>query len=90
MRPLCDLLDLPQERDDLLARDVRHFRVRIVSRPLDHQRRPMGTLGHQRRLFRRIGEIGIARSYGDLRENFEFKAAKQMQAVLMRRKTELE
>lgn len=35
-------------------------------------------------------EIGIARSYGDLRENFEFKAAKQMQAVLMRRKVELE
>lgn len=35
-------------------------------------------------------EIGIARSYGDLRENFEFKAAKQMQAVLMRRKAELE
>jgi transcription elongation factor GreA len=35
-------------------------------------------------------EIGVARSYGDLRENFEFKAAKQMQSVLMRRKTELE
>ncbi len=35
-------------------------------------------------------EIGVARSYGDLRENFEFKAAKQMQAVLMRRKIELE
>ncbi len=35
-------------------------------------------------------EIGVARSYGDMRENFEFKAAKQMQAVLMRRKTELE
>ncbi|HEV8421962.1 MAG TPA: GreA/GreB family elongation factor [Chthoniobacterales bacterium] len=35
-------------------------------------------------------EIGIARSYGDLRENFEFKAAKEMQAVLMRRKAELE
>jgi transcription elongation GreA/GreB family factor len=35
-------------------------------------------------------EIAIARSYGDLSENFEFKAAKQMQAVLMRRKTELE
>jgi transcription elongation GreA/GreB family factor len=32
----------------------------------------------------------VARSYGDLRENFEFKAAKQMQAVLMRRKSELE
>ena len=35
-------------------------------------------------------EIALARSYGDLSENFEFKAAKQMQAVLMRRKTELE
>ncbi|HEV8418575.1 MAG TPA: GreA/GreB family elongation factor, partial [Candidatus Udaeobacter sp.] len=30
------------------------------------------------------------RSYGDLSENFEFKAAKQMQSVLMRRKAELE
>ena len=35
-------------------------------------------------------EIGIAREYGDLKENFEFKAAKQQQAVLMRQKAELE
>src|SRR5262245_21587202 len=35
-------------------------------------------------------EIAIARSYGDLSETFEFKAAKQMQSVLMRRKAELE
>jgi transcription elongation factor GreA len=35
-------------------------------------------------------EISIARSYGDLRENFEYKAAKEMQTVLMRRKAELE
>lgn len=35
-------------------------------------------------------EIAIARSYGDLRENFEFKAAKDMQAVLMRQKDDLE
>ncbi|NDD81537.1 MAG: hypothetical protein EBZ53_03050 [Verrucomicrobia bacterium] len=35
-------------------------------------------------------DIGVARSYGDLRENHEFKAAKEMQAVLMRRKAELE
>jgi transcription elongation GreA/GreB family factor len=35
-------------------------------------------------------EIALARSYGDLSENFEYKAAKQMQAVLLRRKTELE
>lgn len=33
-------------------------------------------------------EISIARSYGDLRENFEYKAAKEMQRVLMRRQAE--
>jgi transcription elongation GreA/GreB family factor len=35
-------------------------------------------------------EIAIARSYGDLRENKEYEAAKEMQKVLMRRKDELE
>ncbi|HEX5221556.1 MAG TPA: GreA/GreB family elongation factor [Verrucomicrobiae bacterium] len=35
-------------------------------------------------------EIAIARSYGDLRENHEYKSAKEMQKVLMRRKEELE
>jgi transcription elongation GreA/GreB family factor len=35
-------------------------------------------------------EIALARSYGDLRENHEYKAAKEMQKLLMRRKVELE
>lgn len=35
-------------------------------------------------------EIALARSYGDLRENFEFKAAKEMQAVLLKRKDDME
>ena len=35
-------------------------------------------------------EIGHARSYGDLRENSEFKAAKDMQKLLMRHRAELE
>ncbi len=35
-------------------------------------------------------EIAIARSYGDLRENHEYKAAKEMQKLLMTRKAELE
>ncbi len=35
-------------------------------------------------------EIAIARSYGDLRENHEYKAAKEMQKLLMRQKADLE
>jgi len=35
-------------------------------------------------------EISIAREYGDLKENAEYKAAKDMQAVLMRRQHEME
>lgn len=35
-------------------------------------------------------EIAQAREYGDLRENFEYKAAKDKQALLMQRKADLE
>lgn len=35
-------------------------------------------------------EIAVARSYGDLRENHEYKSAKETQKLLMRRKAELE
>jgi transcription elongation GreA/GreB family factor len=37
-----------------------------------------------------VKEISVARSYGDLRENFEFKAAKEMQRVLNRRRAEMD
>ena len=35
-------------------------------------------------------EIAVARSYGDLSENFEYKAARDMQRVLMARRADLE
>lgn len=35
-------------------------------------------------------EIGVALSYGDLRENFEYQAAKDRQRLLLQRKTEIE
>lgn len=35
-------------------------------------------------------DIKVARSYGDLRENFEYKSAKEYQRVLMRRKADWE
>ncbi|HTI70137.1 MAG TPA: GreA/GreB family elongation factor [Candidatus Limnocylindria bacterium] len=37
-----------------------------------------------------VKDIALARSYGDLRENHEYKSAKEMQKVLNRRKHELE
>jgi len=37
-----------------------------------------------------VKEISVARSHGDLRENFEYHAAKQMQTVLNTRKNDLE
>ena len=44
----------------------------------------------QKRIPQNSKEIAQARSYGDLRENFEYKAAKDTQKVLMRRRGELE
>jgi len=44
----------------------------------------------QKKLPANSKEIAIARSYGDLRENHEYKAAKEMQKILLRRKDELE
>ncbi len=35
-------------------------------------------------------DIGVARSYGDLRENAEYESAKQQQGLLMKRKAEME
>ncbi len=43
-----------------------------------------------RQIPQNVKDIAIARSYGDLRENLEFKSAKEQQAVLARKKSELE
>ncbi len=44
----------------------------------------------QKRIPHNSRDIAQARSYGDLRENFEFKAAKEAQRLLMRQRAELE
>lgn len=43
-----------------------------------------------RQIPQNIRDINIARSYGDLRENFEFKSAKEQQAVLQRKQAEMQ
>lgn len=44
----------------------------------------------EKRIPANVRDIALARSYGDLRENHEYKAAKEMQKVLNRQKHELE
>ncbi len=62
----------------------------VVSWPSLERRRQEYQELVQKKIPANSKEIAIARSYGDLRENHEYKAAKEMQKLLMRRKTELE
>lgn len=56
---------------------------------LERRKRELDDLVN-RQIPQNVKDIATARSYGDLRENFEFKSAKEQQAVLSRRKAELE
>lgn len=62
----------------------------IVSWPSLERRKEEYEEMVQRKIPANSKEIAIARSYGDLRENHEYKAAKEMQKLLMTRKGELE
>jgi transcription elongation GreA/GreB family factor len=94
------------DKRSLLARIIKHFPViqsivtgdhgvrqqapLIVSwESLERRKREYNELV-QKRIPANSREIAHARSYGDLRENHEYKAAKEMQKILMRRKAELE
>lgn len=89
----------------LLARIVKHFpsiqplisgeharqdTTLVVSWPSLERRKDEYTELVHKKIPANSREIAIARSYGDLRENHEYKAAKEMQKLLMRRKAELE
>jgi transcription elongation GreA/GreB family factor len=94
------------DKRSLLARIVKHFpaiqslisgeqhakqeSLLIVSwESLERRKEEYNDLVHKK-IPANSKEIAIARSYGDLRENHEYKAAKEMQKLLMRRKGELE
>jgi len=62
----------------------------IVSRASYERRRAELEEIIQKKIPQNSKEIALARSYGDLSENFEYKAAKDMQRLLTRRRAELE
>lgn len=93
------------DRRSLLARIVKHFPAiqsmisgdhskqethLVVSWDSLERRRVEYTELVHKKIPANSKEIAIARSYGDLRENHEYKAAKEMQKLLLRRKSELE
>lgn len=95
----------PLDRRAVLAHLVRarpELEARLREEPVGSETAPLTSIrsyrDRQEQLRRLIEvdipknsrEIALARSYGDLRENFEYKAAKDMQALLMRRQAELE
>ncbi len=81
--------EFPFVAEFLITKTVREQPL-IVSWASLHKRRAELDEIVKKRIPENSKEIGVARSYGDLRENFEFKAAKDTQKVLMRRRAELE
>jgi transcription elongation GreA/GreB family factor len=93
------------DKRSLLGRIVKHFPAiqalisgdhakqdtnLIVSwESLERRKQEYADLVHKR-IPANSKEIAQARSYGDLRENHEYKAAKEMQKMLLRQKSELE
>jgi transcription elongation factor GreA len=93
------------DKRSLLARIVKHFPAvqSLISGEHTRQESPLivswESLERRKQEYNELvqkkipansREIAVARSYGDLRENHEYKAAKEMQKMLMRRKGELE
>lgn len=93
------------DKRSLLARIIKHFpaiqglisgeqsrqdNTLVVSwESLERRKREYDELV-QKKIPANSRDIALARSYGDLSENHEYKAAKEMHGVLMRRKAELE
>jgi len=81
--------DFPFVREFVVTKTVKEQPL-IVSWASYHKRQAELDDIIQKKIPQNSKEIALARSYGDLRENFEYKAAKDMQKLLMRRRAELE
>ncbi len=88
---LARIIKLHPEMQNMVRSDseVRQEALTVSWASLERRKREYDDL-IGRQIPQNVKDIAIARSYGDLRENFEFKSAKEQQAVLARRKAELE
>ena len=82
---VCDFCFGPLE----VAYDYGQMREAVSRESIERRQAELDTLVKVR-IPENIKEVAVARSYGDLRENFEFKAAKQMQAMLANQRFQLE
>ena len=89
---MANLIKLKPELEDVIAEDRRERSVtsRVTSRRMYHIRQEQLEKISTIEIPAVSKEIGVAREHGDLRENFEYKAAKDKQALLLRRQGELE
>lgn len=69
---------------------ARHEKALFVSWPSLERRKAEYHELVEKKIPANSHDIAVARSYGDLRENAEYKAAKEMHRLLMQRKAELE
>jgi transcription elongation GreA/GreB family factor len=81
--------EFPFVQDLLVTRTTKEAPLIVSSASLRRRQAELDDI-IQKQIPANSKEIGQARSYGDLRENFEFKAAKDTQKLLMRRRGELE
>ena len=81
--------EFPFVQDLLVTRTVKEAPLIVSTASLRRRQAELDDI-IQKQIPANSKEIGQARSYGDLRENFEFKAAKDAQKLLMRRRGELE
>jgi len=81
--------DFPFVQEFLVTKTVKEAPLIVSWASLNKRRAELDEIV-SKRIPENSKDIGVARSYGDLRENFEFKAAKDLQKLLMRRRGELE
>ncbi len=81
--------EYPFVQELLVTRTVKEQPLIVSRASLDRRRAELDDL-IQKQIPQNSKEIALARSYGDLSENFEFKAAKHAQRLLMQRRAELE